>query len=114
MPTEMQEAEKIARNYFDRVRGRDPGVADLFHEDGSIIGLGGVKSGRETIRDFYKASIEAASPTPALIGEVLVNGSRAVAEIKIALADGSGIHAMDLFIVEDGLIRSLTYFIADH
>ena len=114
MASEIQEAEKLARSYFDRIRSRDPAVADLFHEDGSIIGLGGVKSGRETIREFYKASIEAASPTPALVGEILVNGSRATAEINIALADGSNVHAMDLFVVEDGLIRSLTYFIADH
>ncbi len=114
MPEEMKEAEKLARSYFDKIRARDPGVADLFHEDGSIIGLGGVKSGRETIREFYKESIEGASPTPALTGEVLVSGSRAAAEIEISLADGSGVHAMDLFVVEDGLIRSLTYFIADH
>jgi len=114
MAKKMQEAEKVARSYFERIRGRDPGVADLFHEDASIVGLGGVKSGRETIRDFYKASIEGASPTPALTGELLVSGSRVAAEINISLADGSTVHAMDLFVVEEGLIRSLTYFIADH
>ena len=114
MSREEEEAEKAARSYFEKIRNRDPGVADLFHEDGSIIGLGGVKSGRETIREFYKASIEGASPTPALTGELLVSGPRVAAEINISLADGSGIHAVDLFVVEEGLIRSLTYFIADH
>lgn len=110
----MQAEEKVVRDYFERIRSRDPGVADLFHEDGSLIGLGGVKTGRETIRSFYAASIEAASPTPTQVGDILVSGPRVAAEIQIALANGSSVHVVDLFVVEDGLIRSLTYFVADH
>ena len=105
----MQESEKVVRRYFEKILGRDPGVADLFHVDASLIGLGGVKSGRETIRSFYKASIEGASPSPALQGDLLVSGSRVGAEILIALADGSKVHALDLFVVEEGLIRQVWF-----
>lgn len=108
------EAVQVVQSYFDCIRARDPGVADLFHEDASLIGLGGVKSGKSAIREFYKGSIEAASPTPTLTGELLVSGSRVAAEIHIALSDGSSIHAVDLFVVEEGRIRSVTYFLSDH
>ena len=100
--------------YFDRIRSRDPGVADLFHESGELVGLGGVTSGREAIRAFYAESIANASPTPELVGELLASGARVAAEIRIALADGTSMHVVDLFVVEEGLIRSLTYFVADH
>ncbi|MCR9095904.1 MAG: nuclear transport factor 2 family protein [bacterium] len=100
--------------YFDRIRSRDPGVADLFHASGALIGLGRVTSGREAIRAFYAESIANASPTPELVGELLASGPRVAAEIRIALADGTSMHVVDLFEVEAGLIRSLTYFVADH
>lgn len=35
------------------------------------------------------------------------------AEILIELAGGASVHAVDLFVVEEGRIRSLTYFIAN-
>lgn len=107
-------AEETVRAYFDRVRGRDPDVAELFHEDGSLIGLGRVTSGRAAIRAFYEESIRNASPQPALIGDLLVSDTRVAGEIRIALADGSTMHVVDLFVVEQGMIRSLTYFVADH
>jgi len=107
-------AAEVAQRYFDRVRERDLSVADLFHEDASIIGLGGQKNGRDAIRSFYQASIEGAGPSPEIVGPIFAAGARAAAEIKISLDDGSTLHAMDLFVVEAGLIRSLTYFIADH
>ena len=109
-----EQAGEIAQEYFDRVRARDLAVADLFHEDASIVGLGGEKTGRDAIRSFYKASLDGAGPSPQIVGPIFTSGPRAAAEIKISLNDGSTIHAMDLFIVEEGLIRSLTYFIADH
>lgn len=100
--------------YFDRIRSRDPAVADLFHDSGELIGLGGVISGREAIRAFYAESIANASPTPELVGDLLASGTRVAAEIRIALADGRSMHVVDLFDVDAGLIRSLTYFVADH
>ncbi len=109
-----KEAAAVVRSYFDRMRGRDLSVIDLFHEDASLVGLGGVRSGKAAIREFYEGSIQRASPLPTLIGELLVSGPRVAAEIHISLSDGASIHVVDLFVVEDGLIRSLTYFIADH
>jgi hypothetical protein len=106
-------ASETALAYFERIRARDAGVADLFHESGELIGLGQVTSGRENIRAFYAKSIAQASPTPELIGDLLSSGNRVAAEIRIALADGSSLHVVDLFVVESGLIRSLTYFLAD-
>jgi hypothetical protein len=35
------------------------------------------------------------------------------AEVYIALSNGSIVHAVDIFHVEDGRIRMLNYFIAD-
>ena len=108
------DAAAVVRSYFDRIRSRDLSVGDLFHENASLVGLGGVRTGRAAIREFYERSVERASPSPTLTGELLVSGPRVAAEINISLSNGSSVHAVDLFIVEDGLIRSLTYFIADH
>ena len=113
MTTERSPSD-TALAYFERIRSRDPAVADLFHESGELVGLGRVTAGREAIRRFYAESIANASPTPELLGELLVSGARVAAEIRIALADGTSMHVMDLFEVETGLIRSLTYFVADH
>jgi hypothetical protein len=112
--TMTKEAAAVVRSYFDRMRDRDLSVVDLFHEDASLVGLGGVKTGKAAIREFYEGSIQRASPSPTLVGELPVSGPRVAAEINISLSVGASIHAVDLFVVEDGLIRSLTYFIADH
>lgn len=53
------------------------------------------------------------SPAPALVGDLLVSGNRVAAEIRISLADGTSLHVVDLFVVDCGLIRLLTYFVAD-
>lgn len=113
MATDRSPSETVLA-YFEKIRSRDASVADLFHESGELIGLGGVTSGREAIRDFYTESIANASPTPELVEDLLVSGSRVAAEIRIALSDGTTMHVVDLFEVEAGLIRSLTYFVADH
>ena len=34
--------------------------------------------------------------------------------VNIALRDGGSVHAIDLFEIDGGRIKSLTYFIADH
>lgn len=107
-------AAEVVKTYFGRMVGRDPSVAELFHEDARLIGLGRVVSGKPAIREFYKGAIEGASPTPSLVGGLLASGSRVAAEINIALATGAVMHVVDLFVVEDGQIRSLTYFVADH
>ena len=103
----------IAKEYFSRIRARDPSVADLFSEDGVLVGLGRLTRGREAIRAFYSEAIATGGPTPSPRA-TFSDGSRVAAEIYINLEGGSVIHAMDLFEIEDGKIRSLTYFIADH
>jgi hypothetical protein len=100
------------QTYFDRILAGDPNVADVFHEDGQLIGLGQITSGKPAIRAFYEDSIRRASPRPELMGELLAAGPRVAAEIRISLADGTEMHVVDLFVVESGLIRTLTYFVA--
>jgi hypothetical protein len=43
-----------------------------------------------------------------------VGGARVAGEIRISLSDGSALHVLDLFVVNHGLIDSLTYSISDH
>lgn len=109
-----RDATETVRLYFDRILAGDPSVADVFHDDGQLIGLGQMTSGKPAIRAFYEDSIRRASPQPELVGELLAAGPRVAAEIKIALADGTEMHVVDLFVVEGGKIRSLTYFVAAH
>ncbi len=104
----------IAKAYFSRIRARDLGVVDLFHEDARLVGLGDEKAGHDAIREFYGGVIERAGPTPSLVGDLLVAGNRVAAEILIELKDGSTIHAVDLFEIDGDRIRSLSYFIASH
>jgi hypothetical protein len=108
---EIRSPSIIATEYFARVRAHDSSVVDLFHEDAELIGLGTRRQGRESILEFYSGVIERAGPTPRLIGSLLIDGDRVAAEILIELAAGTTIHAVDLFAIEQDLIRSLTYFI---
>ncbi len=108
------EPSSVAAEYFTRIRARDISVAELFHTDATLVGLGQITSGRDAIREFYQGAIDGASPTPRSIGDLLSDGSRVAGEVMIDLADGQVIHAVDIFVVEEGLIRSLTYFLCDH
>ena len=114
MTTEPATPAKVATEYFTRIRARDIKVAELFHTDASLIGLGQITKGRDAIREFYQGAIDGASPTPRSIGNLLVDGSRVAGEVMIDLSDGQTIHAVDIFVIEEGLIRSLTYFLCDH
>lgn len=107
-------AGTVVQKYFNLVKRRDPGLADLFHDEASLYGLGGTKTGIVAIREFYTAVIKSAGPMPSIVGDLLVAGDRVAAELEIALDDGGSVHAVDLFVVDAGRIRSLTYFIADH
>jgi hypothetical protein len=94
------------------MRARDLSVVDLFHENAELIGLGTRRCGRPAIREFYSGVIERAGPSPRTLGPFLADGDRVAAEILIELPGGSTVHAVDLFTIEKGFIRSLTYFIA--
>ncbi len=104
----------VVNAYFACMRSHDPRVADLFHEDAVLLGLGTRRSGKATIAEFYRVSIEGGKPTPRPPKAVMVDGDRVAAEIVIDFPNGMQIHAIDLFHVEAGRIRSLTYFLADY
>jgi hypothetical protein len=110
---EDQSPSKIVSEYFTCMRARDVGVVDLFHDDAELVGLGTRRRGRAAIREFYRGVIERAGPTPRQVGGLLAEGERVAAEIVIELAGGASVHAVDLFVVEKGRIRSLTYFLAN-
>jgi len=111
MPQNLTPSE-VASEYFARMRAGDLSVVDLFHEDAELIGLGTRRQGRAAILDFYQGVIERAGPTPRQIGGLLADGERVAVEILIELAEGATVHAVDMFVVDSGRIRSLTYFIA--
>jgi hypothetical protein len=96
------------------MRAADKSVVDLFHDDATLVGLGTTRTGRDAIRKFYYGVIERAGPTPRPAGPLLVNGSRVAAEVYIDLSDDVSVHAVDIFVVESGRIRSLTYFLCAH
>ena len=104
----------VAKEYFARMRAGDLRVLELFHDDAVLKGLGQVTVGRDAIRAFYTSAIENGRPQPSEPISLLADAGRAFAEVNIRLGDGGSVHAVDLFEVEDGRIRTLTYFIADH
>jgi hypothetical protein len=109
-----RDAIATVEEYFARMRARDIGVVDLFYEDARLIGLGSERTGRPAILEFYRDVIERAGPAPRTAGPLLSDGSRVTAEIFIDLPGGATVHAIDLFRVEAGRIRSLTYFLATY
>ncbi len=108
------EPASVVTEFFSRVAAGDKSVVDLFHDDGCLVGLGTTRSGKDAIRDFYHGVIERAGPSPRPAGPLLVNENRVAAEVFIDLSDEVSIHAVDIFVVEEGRIRSLTYFICAH
>ncbi len=109
----MTDPREVVRRYFACMRAGDPAVVELFHEDARLVGLGDDKRGREAITAFYRGVIERAGPSPELVGDLLGDGARVAAEIRITLQDGNAIHAVDLFEIDSERIRQLTYFLAN-
>lgn len=107
-------AAETAEAYFACMRKGDPAVAELFHDGAQLIGLGTIVRGRPAIAAFYAESIRNASPAPRPAAPIAVEGNRVLAEVFIDLANGITMHVIDVFVVDDGLIRSLTYFVSDH
>lgn len=104
----------VVERYFACMEAGDPAVADVFHDDARLIGLGTVVAGRPAIDEFYAASITASRPSPRTLGPWLVAGDRVAVELEIGLAGASALHVVDLFVVDGDRIRSLTYFLSDH
>jgi hypothetical protein len=105
---------EVAEGYFACMRNGDAGVAELFHEDARLVGLGTIVSGRPAIAEFYGQAIRNASPAPRPVAPLAVEGNRVLAEVYIDLANGITMHVIDLFEIDGELIRSLTYFVSDH
>ena len=105
---------EVVEQYFARMRAADPAVAELFHDDARLIGLGTVVHGRPAIDEFYAASIRDARPQPRALGPWMVAADRVAVELEIALATGDALHVVDVFVVDGARIRTLTYFLADH
>ncbi|MCP3983543.1 MAG: nuclear transport factor 2 family protein [bacterium] len=106
--------KSVVAEYFSRMRAGDKAVVDLFHDDATLVGLGTTRTGKDAIREFYENTIERAGPSPRSAGPLLADGARVAAEVYIDLSDEVSIHAVDLFIVEEGRIRSLSYFLCAH
>ena len=96
------------------MRDGDAGVAELFHEDARLVGLGTIVSGRPAIAEFYEQSIRNASPAPRAAAPLAIEGNRVLAEVYIDLANGITMHVIDVFEIDGDLIRTLTYFVSDH
>ena len=95
------------------MRAQDLNVVELFHEDAQLLGLGRRTKGKAAIKTFYTEAVGSAGPQPQPSGPMLSDESTVVAPIDITLTDGNVIHAVDIFVIEYGKIRSLTYFLAD-
>ena len=106
---------EVVEQYFAHMRAGDVAVVELFHDDARLVGLGTVVAGRPAIDEFYAASIAASGPQPRLLGTPMVEGDRVAVEIEIEFStEMPPMHVLDLFVVDHGRIRSLTYFISDH
>jgi len=110
--TGRSDAVEVVHAYFARIRARDAEIYRLFHPGAVLNGLGMQTRGREAIRNFYQRAIAEGGPQPRLVGSLLQDGPRIAAEIFIDLANGETLHVIDLFVVDQGLIRNLTYFLA--
>ncbi len=105
---------QVVQRYFACMEAGDPAVAEIFHDDARLIGLGTVVAGRPAIDEFYAASIASARPMPRSLGAWLVGDNRVAVELEIALDGAPPLHVVDLFVVDGERIRSLTYFLSDH
>ncbi len=104
--------EAVARTYFSRMRAGKR-VDDMFAADAEIRGFGNRVHGNAAIAEIYAGVQDTATPQPEIV-EIVTAGNRAFGEVRVALADGTFLHVVDVFEVEGDLITSLTYFNADY
>jgi hypothetical protein len=99
--------EETVRSVFERVHASDSTVADLYAEEAVRVDQHGRRfEGRSAIRRFYESIFPISTPYPTL--ECLfVNLPSVGALLRLPGVDGSASLYLDLFEVEDGLIRSL-------
>jgi limonene-1,2-epoxide hydrolase len=104
--------EEIARTYFGRMCAGER-VDDMFTDDAELRGFGNRVTGKAAIAEMYKGVQDTATPQPEIV-DITTAGNRAFGEARVALADGTSLHVVDVFEIEDDLIKSLTYFNADY
>jgi hypothetical protein len=104
---ELQGADRV-REVFARVRNGDHRVADLYAEDGVVVYGGKQAEGREAIRAFYRATIDAIHPQPR-VEEVLHAAPLYIAVVDVPTS-GAHLRAIDLFELDDEGIRRLVIF----
>jgi len=104
--------EEVARTYFARMRAGER-VDDMFAAHAEIRGFGNHVRGNAAIAEIYAGVQDNATPQPEIV-EIVTTGNRAFGEVQVALADGTFLHVVDVFEVEDEVITSLTYFNADY
>jgi hypothetical protein len=105
--------DEVARTYFARMRAGER-VEDMFAADATIRGFGNHVRGKAAIAEIYAGVQDAATPKPEIV-EVLTSGNRVFGEVRVPLGDGTVLHVVDVFEVDDNdLIVSLTYFNADY
>jgi hypothetical protein len=106
---QLRGADRV-REVFARVRNGDDSVADLYAEDGVVLGGDVRVEGREAVRAFYRDAIESVHPRPE-VQEVFANpGSNHYVVIVEVPTDRGHMHALDLFTVDDEGIRQLEIF----
>jgi hypothetical protein len=98
--------EGIVREVFARVRNKDPKVADLYHQDATLTADATVHEGRDAIRTFYLGVFSGRGPRPQVRG-MWANGSTYAALLEVTMAGGDVTHAVDVFDVDSGGIRSM-------
>jgi ketosteroid isomerase-like protein len=99
--------EDVVRSVFERVHASDPSVGDLYAEDALRIDQHGQRfAGRAAITEFYKSIFPTSAPHPTLEA-LFVNLPVVGALLRLPGRDGNTGLYLDMFEVEDGLIRSL-------
>ncbi len=104
--------DEVARAYFARMRAGER-VDELFADDAEIKGFGRRTRGKAAIAEIYREVQDASTPQPELVA-ITTAGNRVFGEVRVALADGTFLHVVDVFEVDDDRITSLTYFNADY
>ena len=104
--------DEVARAYFARMRAGER-VDELFADDAEIKGFGRRTRGKAAIAEVYREVQDASTPQPELVA-ITTAGNRVFGDVRVALADGTFLHVVDVFEVDDDRITSLTYFNADY
>ena len=108
----MSEVERLARSYFDHVRGRDiAAIASLYAPTGVLVVPDGTRlEGRPAISEFYRVLFVRAPPTPEVLATI-TEGRRCLVELVARQPGGRETHAADVFTFDaDGRIAELVIY----